>query len=83
MDGLLQLLGNKIVYHSQRIVQIPQIAAAALVGANSTSLISACGENSFVPLLLLSPPDPLRWAPAGAPRGSSAPAYFSSTFFRY
>ena len=35
------------------------------------------------PRPVLSPPDPLRWAPAGAPRGSSAPAYFSSTFFRY
>ena len=38
-----------------------------LVGTSSISLASASGESSLIPLRLLSPPDPLRWAPAGAP----------------
>ena len=38
-----------------------------LVGASSISLISAeSGENSLIPLRLLFPPNPLRWASAGA-----------------
>ena len=37
------------------------------VGASSISLISAeSGENSLIPLRLLFPPNPLRWASAGA-----------------
>ena len=31
------------------------------------------GENALVPLRLLSPPDPLRWAPAGASAGACLP----------
>ena len=38
-----------------------------LVGASSISLVSAeSGENSLIPLRLLFPPNPLRWASAGA-----------------
>ena len=38
-----------------------------LVGASFISLVSAeDGENSIIPLLLLFPPNPLRWASAGA-----------------
>ena len=37
------------------------------VGASSISLVSAkSGENSLIPLRLLFPPNPLRWASAGA-----------------
>ena len=43
------------------------------VGASSISLISAeSGENSLIPLRLLFPPNPLRWASAGALFLSSA-----------
>ena len=31
-------------------------------------LFPPIGENALTPLRLLSPPDPLRWAPAGAPK---------------
>ena len=38
-----------------------------LVGASFISLVSAeDGENSIIPQLLLFPPNPLRWASAGA-----------------
>ena len=38
-----------------------------LVDASSISLVSAeSGENSIIPLRLLFPPNPLRWASAGA-----------------
>ena len=30
-------------------------------------LFPPIGENALTPLRLLSPPDPLRWAPVGAP----------------
>ena len=39
---------------------------------SSRSLASTGGEGSILPLLRLSPRDPLRWAPAGAPDGSRA-----------
>ena len=43
------------------------------VGASSISLVSAeSGENSLIPLRLLFPPNPLRWASAGALFLSSA-----------
>ena len=31
-------------------------------------LFPPIGENALTPLRLLSPPDPLRWAPAGVPK---------------
>ena len=31
-------------------------------------LFPPIGENALTPLRLLSPPDPLRWAPAGTPK---------------
>ena len=38
----------------------------SLVAASCTSLASAAGESSLIPLRLLPPPKPLRWVPAGA-----------------
>ena len=44
-----------------------EIFILLLVGASSISLVSAeSGENSLIPLRLLFPPNPLRWASAGA-----------------
>ena len=43
-----------------------EIFILLLVGASSISLVSAeSGENSLIPLRLLFPPNPLRWASAG------------------
>ena len=44
-----------------------------LVAASSISLAPAFRRGSLIPLQLLSPPDPLRWAPAGAPEWRLAP----------
>ena len=38
-----------------------------VVGTSCASLASPFGERSSAPLCLLSPADPLRWAPPGAP----------------
>jgi len=37
----------------------------ALVLASFISITSACGESSLIPLLVLSPPNPLRWVLVG------------------
>lgn len=50
-----------------------EIFILLLVGASSISLVSAeSGENSLIPLRLLFPPNPLRWASAGTLFLSSA-----------
>ena len=52
-------------------------SSACRVVARFTSLASAFGESSLIPRLLLSPPDPLRWAPAGAPETAAGALSFS------
>ena len=52
-------------------------SSACRVVARFTSLASAFGESSLIPRLLLSPPDPLRWAPAGAPETAAGVLGFS------
>ena len=45
-------------------------ATPTLVGTNSISFASACGESSLIPLSLLSPRSPLRRVTAGTPYAS-------------
>ena len=55
------------------LLPAPGPAPSAPLGATSSTQVTHRSfrrkrQNSLVPLRLLSPPDPLRWAPAGAPK---------------
>ena len=57
-----QIGGKPRVANRRSVIQ----KRLSLVAASCTSLASAAGESSLIPLRLLPPPKPLRWVPAGA-----------------
>ena len=67
-------------HHSIADAQHREVRFVHLVGTSSISFVSPEGKNLSIPLCLLFPPNPLRWASTGALLGAEKQRQFVVAF---